>query len=506
MPIVESPTGLVSVRRPPVPSLTGDPGGGLTYGSSTYPWGGGAYSNLQFGRIYATQPNVRTCVDFLARNIAQLGLHVFRRVSDTDRERLTDHQLAQWLAYPNADTTTYRLLESTVADLGIYFSAYWLKTPLPNGGMRLVRLPPDEMQVHGGLLRSGFTWTYDGHQIPLQPTEVVYFNGYNPLNALEGLSPLYTLRDIIAQDVAATQHRQFYWRNSARVEGIIERPREAPKWTKEHKQQWSEQMQARFTGAQSAGRWMVLEDGMQFKQMSWSARDSEYLGARKLTREECASAYHIPQTMVGILDHATFSNVNEQHKQLYADTLGPWNEMLQEGIELMLLPDCTDTDRVYVEFNIAEKLKGSFEEQANGIRLLTGRPVMTPNEARARLNLPAITDDPTADQLAPQQGGPSNASAPNAPPDQVPADQPAVAAIVRTHLQRQASRLARVPADEKAAALDLGRCVGELASDLAPVVGTEALAIAARVTEHTRALLIAGKTAFGPERKVLYAP
>src|SRR5262245_35974574 len=55
--------------------------------------------------MYATQPNVRTVVDFLARNVAQLGIHVFRRVSDTDRQRLTNHQLAQWLAHPTPFVT-----------------------------------------------------------------------------------------------------------------------------------------------------------------------------------------------------------------------------------------------------------------------------------------------------------------------------------------------------------------------------------------------------------------
>ena len=111
--------------------------------------------------------------------------------------------------------------------------------------------------------------------------------------------------------------------------------------------------------------------------------------------------------MVGILEHATFSNIKEQHKQLYADCLGPWLEMVSEEIERRLLPEARDTTDVYGEFNIAEKLKGSFEEQATALRLLVGRPVMTANEGRARLNLPSIKDDPTADQLAAQQGGPS---------------------------------------------------------------------------------------------------
>jgi hypothetical protein len=47
--------------------------------------------NYDYATIYRMQPNVRTCVDFLGRNLAQLGLHVFKRISDTDRERLTDH-------------------------------------------------------------------------------------------------------------------------------------------------------------------------------------------------------------------------------------------------------------------------------------------------------------------------------------------------------------------------------------------------------------------------------
>jgi len=86
--------------------------------------------NYDYAALYRMQPNVRTCVDFLARNIAQLGLHVFRRVSDTDRERLTDHGLASILDQPlppKMKVTGYRMFEALMSDLGIYFNAYWLK-------------------------------------------------------------------------------------------------------------------------------------------------------------------------------------------------------------------------------------------------------------------------------------------------------------------------------------------------------------------------------------------
>lgn len=57
--------------------------------------------NYAYATLYRMQPNIRTCVDFLSRNIAQLGLHVFRRVTDTDRLRLTDHDLAARLSRGN---------------------------------------------------------------------------------------------------------------------------------------------------------------------------------------------------------------------------------------------------------------------------------------------------------------------------------------------------------------------------------------------------------------------
>jgi HK97 family phage portal protein len=467
-----------------------------------------------YATIYATQPNVRVCVDFLARNIAQLGYHVFRRVSDTDRERLVNHELAQWLEKPNPTTTRYRLFESYIADLAVYFNAAWLKvridTPRRIG---LVRMPPETWEVQGGLLPSWVLWTYDGDVVPLDMSEIVYANGYNPLHALKGLSPLETLRRLLAEDSAASDNREAYWRNASRMEGVIERPVAAPKWTAAQKASWREQWGARYTGAGAAGKTPVLEDGMTYKPISYSARDSEYVAARQLTREECARAYHIPLPMVGILEHATFSNIKEQHKQLYADCLGPWLEMVSEAIELFLLPEARDTTNVYGEFNIAAKLAGSFEEQANAIRVLVGRPVMTANEGRARLNLPSIKDDPSADQLAAQQGGPASSMVPASalPPDATTAQAPdprqdAAATIVRAHLARQASRVLRYPVASRADALDVERSLAELAADLTPVLGAaDAWTAAARVTDHTYTLLVEGADAFGPDREKLHA-
>jgi len=63
-----------------------------------------------YAEIWRTQESVRTVVSFLARNIAQLGLHMYERVGDADRQRLQDHPLAALLRRPNPWTSKYRFI------------------------------------------------------------------------------------------------------------------------------------------------------------------------------------------------------------------------------------------------------------------------------------------------------------------------------------------------------------------------------------------------------------
>jgi len=356
--------------------------------------------HYDYATIYRTQPNVRTCVEFLARNIAQLGLHVFRRVSDTDRERLTDHPLARALGQPlpaEYKVTRYRLMESLMADLGTYYNAYWLKVRVENAQLGLLRIPPQYMEVKGGLVPTSYRLHLMGQeQREIPAGDVVHFRGHNPESAITGLSPLETLRRVLAEEHAAGEYREGFWQNAARMHGIIERPAEAPEWSTPARERFKAEFEALYAGSEQSGKTAILEEGMTWRPVTFNAQESEYLAGRKLTREECARAYHIPLPMVGILDHATFSNIKEQHKHLYQDSLGPWLAMIEDDIELQLLPEFEGTQGVYVEFNIEEKLQGSFEEQTEAIQRAVGRPWMTANEARARMNMPRMDGDADA--------------------------------------------------------------------------------------------------------------
>jgi len=348
-----------------------------------------------YAHLYRAQPEVRVVVEFLARNIAQLNLHCYELMPDGDRKRDRTHPAIVLLLHPNPDWTRYRLIETTVLDLAIYHHAFWIKLRRSGGDIvQLQPVPPDRMQVAGDLHPVAYRYTNsDGRYMDLPPTEVIHFRYSDPIDPLRGPSALEALKTIIAESRAASTARIQFWRQGAKLSGVIERPRESGKMSPDARENFRSQFAAKFAGIENAGAIPVLDEGMTFKPVVSSMKDAESIASWKLSREEVARAYHIPLPMVGILDHATYSNVKEQHRHLYQDCLGPWLSMITEELELRLLREYPQPDRFYFEFNLLDKLAGSFEEQANAYSTACGRAWMTVDEVRTRQNLPRLGGD-----------------------------------------------------------------------------------------------------------------
>jgi hypothetical protein len=134
---------------------------------------------------------------------------------------------------------------------------------------------------------------------------------------------------------------------------------------------------------------------MTWNPASFSPEETQYIESRKLTYEEVALTYFGPVAGRSFLQ-ATGTGTEATHNQVYQDVLAPRLEHIEGEIELQLLPDFepfSSRGRIYVEFNIAAKLKGSFQEQAESLTTAVGVPYMAVNEGRARLNLPQIDEE-----------------------------------------------------------------------------------------------------------------
>jgi HK97 family phage portal protein len=349
--------------------------------------------------LYRRQPSVRTCVSFLATNIAPLKIKVFRENPDGAPMRLHghDHPLPRLLEHPNPNQTRFDLIRDTVSDLALYGNAFWLKQF--NGSARaLIRIPPRFIRPDGGDVLSGarrflLHSPSTGLDTSLAKDKVIHFRGYNPLDPRIGVSPLEALRHVLNEDSEASRHRQWFWKNHAGRDGIIERPADAPEWDEPARERFREDWANKHTGAESGGDTPVLEDGMRWRSDGFSPRDSEFIEGREFTLDTVATAYHIPLMALSRKSTATFASAKEFHKMLYVDTLGPWNAMMEGAIQLFLVPDFPDSEGIYVEFNIDEKLQGDFEEQTNAARQSVQVPWMSVDDMRIKRGLEPLGDE-----------------------------------------------------------------------------------------------------------------
>jgi len=164
-------------------------------------------------------------------------------------------------------------------------------------------------------------------------------------------------------------------------------------------QPWDDEARRKFVtafreswgaGGSKAGSIPVLEDGMEIKPFSTSFKEAQWTESVKLSRESVAAAYGVNPSLIWHSDTQTYASSKDNARALYAECLGPVLQMLQQRINSFLLPMIGADPDTYVEFDLTEKLKGSFEERASIIQASVGGPWMTRNEARADNNLPPI--------------------------------------------------------------------------------------------------------------------
>lgn len=356
------------------------------------------------GELWASQPHLRTVVSFLARNVAQLGLHTFRQVSETDRQRVRDGPLVELWRRPNPAATRYELLYGLVADRALHDIAYVYvgRNRDAAAGWECYRLPPPWVTPGGG---DAFSYDEFGVRAPgstetvtLPAESVLVFPGWSPADPRVGVSPVRALKEILAEQMLAVRHRRQVWQRGGRVSSVLSRPADAPRWSDSARDSFRADWNSNYTGTgPKAGGTPILEDGMTLQRVDFNAHESQFVEGSTLSLSTVASVFHVNPTMVGVLDDANYSNVREFRRMLYVDTLGPELAAIEDRLNTFLVPRVEDRSGVYVEFNIAEKLQGNFEEQTQALQSAVGRPWMTANEARARQNLPALPGD--ADEL-----------------------------------------------------------------------------------------------------------
>lgn len=346
-------------------------------------------------QLWREQPHLRTVTDFIARNVASVNLHAFRRDSDGGRERIRGEQVSRLMKKCSPSMLTYDLIYRSLMDLSLYDEFIWLVDTDRVGEWRITPISPTWQITY----RWHDAWTMKsmimadpstGEHVEIPAEKVVRVHGYDPFTMKRGASPVDALKDTLREQLEAAAYRSSLWTSGARIGGVITRPA-GTSWDAKARRRFKAAWQSQYTGRGSGtGGTPILEDGMDYKPSHLKAQDEQVVDMTKLSLQTVASVYHVNPTQVGLLDNANYSNVREFRRSLYGDSLGPQIKRIEDALNQWALPILGAGDDVYVEFNLEEKLRASFEEKAAVTSTAVGAPWMTVNEARQMNNMPAI--------------------------------------------------------------------------------------------------------------------
>lgn len=343
--------------------------------------------------LWATQPHLRTVIDFRARNIAQLGAQLFEADGE-ERFRVRGTEAAKLLRRPNPYMTGYELIYDLVATRSLYDTAYWFILD-GDAGKVIHPFPPSWVTPRADSFFGARSYRvqipgYDQF-VDVPGDQVVEFRGWTPTKTLTTNSPVETLRMVLEEQYSSRKHRLQLWRRNGRVGTYITRPSDAPSWDDTARRRFMDMFKA-FTGDQGAksGGVPLLEDGMELKRNQFTSADEQWAESVKISLETVAQVYQVNPTMVGVLDGTNYSNMREFNRALYRTSLGPDIRQVEERITEFVLPLLGASDDQFVKLNVESMLRGSFEEQARVMSTSVGGPWMTRNEARALHDMPSV--------------------------------------------------------------------------------------------------------------------
>lgn len=352
-------------------------------------------NGMSASQLYESQPALRSVISFLADNVAGLPLKCYVRNADGGRERDRSSTLAQVLRSPNSWATTHELIRATVSEYLLHDDSLWLVVPDDTPvGWTVAVIPHDWVSptTHDGLAVSKITVrTPFGGEIELKSEDFIRFTGWSPYGSASSSSRIESLKDILSEQISAWHFRNGVWKNGGRVTQWISRPADTP-WGDGAKDRFAKSWKAKFASDEGTdtGGTPLLEDGMRLETTTFNAREAQWAEATKLSREDVCAVYHVNPGLIYHTNATTYASAKDNARALYADTLAPILDMLEERINAFLVPRLGLDDTHYCEFDLDAKLQGSFEERASVIQSSVGAPWMTRNEARAMLNLPAI--------------------------------------------------------------------------------------------------------------------
>ena len=350
--------------------------GGVVY-TGAAPTEAGVYVSEDTAMRFAT---VHACVRVLAEDVGALPIHVYRRKADDGRERAPGHPLYELLHdRPNPEMSSVQFKEALMVNALLTGNGYAFIEYDTAGRVRalwpLLSSEVTPYRTTGGELR----YRAGGEDLPAG--EVFHLPGLG-FDGLVGLSPIAYARESIGLGQAAEKYGEKFFKNGTHIGGVISMEGEL---SDDQFERVRTQFRDAFRGLENAHGVPVLEGGAKYTPVGIAPEDAQFLETRKFQRSEIAAIYRVPPHMIGDLEHATFTNIEQQDQAYLQRSLLPWLTRIEKEARAKLLAP-EEQRQIIIEHDTANFMRGDTMSRYSAYATAINAGFMLRNEARRREN------------------------------------------------------------------------------------------------------------------------
>lgn len=302
-------------------------------------WSARDYTSLA-RQGYERNPTAHACVRLIAQNAASVPFEI--RVND---RASPDHPARQLLERPNEEQSGVELREALLGHLSLAGNAYLELVRIGDQPRALYALRPDRMRVIAG--PDGWPQAYEYRMGASVQTfrrdprddqfSLLHLKNFAPLQDLYGLSPLEAAAQALDIQNAGAAWAKALIDNSARPSGalVFQGP---GRLSEDQFSRLKAEISDSHAGPGNAGRPLLLEGGLDWKPMSLSPAEMDFLQARYAAGREIALAFGVPPLLLGLPGDNSYANYREANLAFWRLTIVPLATKLCAALERFLTP------------------------------------------------------------------------------------------------------------------------------------------------------------------------
>jgi len=346
-------------------------------------------------------PTVFAIATGLSRSLAMLPFGVHRDESEPGRRKvakLDAHPLARLMRTPNAWQTPYEYWSLVATRLVLWGEYYAIKGQAANGVitnlMPVIPSNVDSEQLGSGRLQ--FQVTMSNGEYVTVPQEKMHRIVLFSTDGIRGETPVQNCKETIAMEIAAEKFGAATFGSGAIPNVVLRHPshfKDADA-VERFRESWNKAFKKKRGTA-------VLEDGMEVEAMQMNNEESQFIETRKLQRSIIAGAWGVPPHIVGDLERATFSNIEEQTLNMLVGTLQPYIECILSAVSRDLISPSDIGSGVFASFDTKARVKGDMKTRSESLAIQRQNGIISANEWRAMEGLDAREDDEGDDYMTP---------------------------------------------------------------------------------------------------------